>query len=166
MITSAFIGWGLLGFYRGQRDYDYEFSKHNTTSLYLYSCRMIYGITGMCIYTFPLAWVVFIPIEIYRLEVYIRNLDEQNKEHYEANKKQKEKQRKQYRLNNPEKIKEQQKQSRERNKEKHKKYKKQWREQNKEKNREKLKEKINEIKNEILKEFKILKEEKLNNEKL
>jgi hypothetical protein len=81
MITSAFLGWGLLGFYRGQRDYDYEFSKINT-SLYLYSCRMIYGIAGMCIYTFPLAWVIFIPIEIYRLEVYIRNLDEQNKEYY------------------------------------------------------------------------------------
>jgi len=103
-------------------------------------------------------------IKEYVKEYYETNkekIKEQNKEHYEANKKQKQKQRKQYKLNNPEKIKEQEKQSRERNKEKHKEYKKQWREQNKEK---KLREKINEIKNEILKEFKILKEEKLNNE--
>ena len=81
--ACAFLGWGLLGFYRGQRDYDYELSKpNNTTALYLYSCRMIYGIGGMIIYTIPLAWDLLIPIEIYRLEVYIRNLDEQNKEIY------------------------------------------------------------------------------------
>jgi hypothetical protein len=85
------------------------------------------------------------PKEYY--EQYREKIKEYQKEYYEDNKEHK----KEYRERNKE------KQYYEDNKEKLKEYQKQYRERNKE---EKLKEKINEIKNEILKEFKILKEEK------
>ena len=70
--SSLFIGWCLLGFYRGQNSYDYNFSYIET---YLYSKRITHGICGMMMYACPIFIAITLPKELFRLEVNIRNLE-------------------------------------------------------------------------------------------
>ena len=75
--------WCGLGFYRGINKYKYNLNKYDIKKKYLYSASMINGLFGVCMYVNP----AFVPIimykELYRLEVNIRNLqDEKNNEHY------------------------------------------------------------------------------------
>ena len=69
---SLFLGWILLGFYRGQNSYDYNFSYIET---YLYSKRITHGICGMMMYACPIFIAITLPKELFRLEVNIRNLE-------------------------------------------------------------------------------------------
>jgi hypothetical protein len=88
--------WTSLGFYRGTKQYNYYYNKYKTDrkSPYMYTkeiekettrivmCGM-YGIFGILIYINPFCAPVIISKEIYRTEVYIRNLhDERNKDYY------------------------------------------------------------------------------------
>ena len=89
--SSIFLGWSLLGFYRGQNSYDYNYSKNTKNSIkynieqksYLYSKRITNGFFGSVVYANPFLLVITIPKEIFRLEVNIRNLEnEKNRDYY------------------------------------------------------------------------------------
>ena len=81
---SLFLGWILLGFYRGQHSYDYRYSKdYYRYESYLYSQRIIPGFFGMTLYACPVFIFITIPKELFRLEVNIRNLEyEKNEDNY------------------------------------------------------------------------------------
>jgi len=86
--------WGLLGFKRGMHDYDYDYDckckkkKDNKyyydNGPYLYSIRIALGLGGVILYMNPLTAILFvIPREIFRLEVNLRNIeDEKNGDYY------------------------------------------------------------------------------------
>ena len=89
--SSLFLGWSLLGFYRGQNSYDYDYCKNTKNSIkynieqksYLYSKRIGNGFFGSVIYSNPFLLIITIPKEIFRLEVNIRNLEnEKNTDYY------------------------------------------------------------------------------------
>ena len=81
---SLVLGWTLLGFYRGQHNYNYNYYKVlYKFETYSYSHKLLHGLTGMVIYSSPIFIFVTIPKEIYRLEVNIRNLEhEKNTDYY------------------------------------------------------------------------------------
>ena len=81
---SLFLGWILLGFYRGQNSYDYRYSKdYYRYESYLYSQRIMHGFFGMTLYACPVFIFITIPKELFRLEVNIRNLEyEKNEDNY------------------------------------------------------------------------------------
>jgi hypothetical protein len=73
---SLFLGWTLLGFYRGQHSYDYRYSTdYYRYESYLYSKRIIHGFFGVMFYACPFFIFITIPKELFRLEVNIRNLE-------------------------------------------------------------------------------------------
>ena len=85
--------WGLLGFKRGMHEYDYNYNKYNNkedkdkiiqyNKPYLYSVKILLGIGGVILYTNPLIAIPFvIPREIYRLEVNLRNMEDEKKGDY------------------------------------------------------------------------------------
>jgi hypothetical protein len=84
-ITSVFL-WAALGFKRGNNFYDYNHKKNNDNVMNkqnsLYSTKMFYGIVGSLIYINPLFIFCTIPKEIYRLEVNLRNLEDDKKSNY------------------------------------------------------------------------------------
>jgi len=72
--------WGILGFYRGINEYDYNHEKRKklnylTPEPYLYSCKIANGFTGCLFYVIPPFLVLSIPTEIYRLEVNLRGME-------------------------------------------------------------------------------------------
>jgi hypothetical protein len=70
----------LLGFKRGIESYDYNYRSKES---YMYSSRIFYGFVGGALYLNPLLLIViFIPKEIYRAEVYIRNLEKEKETDY------------------------------------------------------------------------------------
>jgi hypothetical protein len=77
--------WCGLGFYRGIKQYKYDIDKYKIKNTYLYSDAIIKGFFGVLLYVNP----VFLPFimykELYRLEVNVRNLqDEKNSEYYNS----------------------------------------------------------------------------------
>jgi hypothetical protein len=99
-LTVNIIGgsWAALGFYRGVKMYNYNYGgkKHleyeyikNTNKPYLYSKtienggkRFLSGLMGTVFYLNPFFWFIYIPKEIYRLEVNIRGLEDEKKSTY------------------------------------------------------------------------------------
>ena len=80
---SLFLGWSLLGFYRGQNSYDYRYSKdYYRYESYLYSQRITHGFFGMIMYACPFFIFMTISKELFRLEVNIRNLENEKNEDY------------------------------------------------------------------------------------
>ena len=73
-----------LGYRRGIHAYDYVYnSRRFRYEPYLYSTRMGYGIVGAFVYMCPAFYIILLPKEVYRFEVYMRNLkDEQNTNFY------------------------------------------------------------------------------------
>lgn len=72
--TTSFItitSWGVLGFYRGLHEYNYNHAK-NPKKPYLYSEKTMNGIVGCLLYLNPFLLSLSVPNEIYRLEVNIR----------------------------------------------------------------------------------------------
>ena len=67
-------GWASLGFYRGTRDYQYSVCKYEYR--HLYTSQFLYGIAGSICYLNPgLAIFIFLPKELYRVEINIRGLE-------------------------------------------------------------------------------------------
>jgi hypothetical protein len=90
IIKYALItGWGLLGCKRGINSYDYKYKKYNQKKeiqerdTYFYSTKLFYSICGIVTYVNPFLFPITIPKEIYRLEVNIRGIEnEQNSDYY------------------------------------------------------------------------------------
>jgi len=81
-ITTG-IFYGLLGIKRGMNDYDYRYKKYsNRKESYLYSKKIYYGLHGFILYINPLLLFITLPKEIYRLEVNIRNMENEKKKDY------------------------------------------------------------------------------------
>lgn len=81
-ITGCF-SWCGLGFYRGRNQYKYRHDKYNINKNYLYLDAMKYGFYGVILYISPPFLPLTIYKELYRLEVNMRNLeDEKNSEYY------------------------------------------------------------------------------------
>lgn len=73
---KSMVAWSSLGFYRGMMDYQHSVYKYEYP--YLYTNHFLHGVAGSICYVNPgLSLFIFIPKEIYRLEVNIRGL------HYE-----------------------------------------------------------------------------------
>ena len=86
MITSC-TGWTVLGFNRGINSYDYHYNqckKYNSKN-YFYTTRIICGIGSSFIYINPVCIPLLICKEIYRLEVNLREMeDEKQSEFYNS----------------------------------------------------------------------------------
>jgi hypothetical protein len=76
----CYISWGGLGFIRGINSYKYE-KKEN----YLYVNSVCYGIYGIGLYISPFLLPFSLHKEIYRLEVNLRNLENEKKTKYYNN---------------------------------------------------------------------------------
>lgn len=79
VLYSGATGLIGLGFKRGIHSYNYELTKRNkyrdNKETYFYSHAVYHGIFGSISYIIPIFWVMYIPKEIYRLEVNLRNLE-------------------------------------------------------------------------------------------
>jgi hypothetical protein len=84
-ITLA-MSWGALGFKRGLNSYDYKHKKYSTilvnNSTYLYTFRIMDGIMGTLIYLMPVFLPITVTKEIFRLEVNLRNLEQEKTRDY------------------------------------------------------------------------------------
>ena len=69
-------GWGGLGFIRGINSYTYNYNKHES---YLYSKSLFHGIFGLFIYIHPIILPYTIYKEVYRLEIDMRNIEDEKK---------------------------------------------------------------------------------------
>ena len=75
--------WSGLGFYRGLNYYKYNLDKYEIKKNYLYSDSIIHGFFGVFMYVNPAFLPFIIYKELYRLEVNVRNLqDEKNSKYY------------------------------------------------------------------------------------
>ena len=73
------VCWSSLGFNRGMNDYEYRIQKQNEK---LYSMKIWYGVFGVMTYLNPILLIFTIPKEIYRLEVNVRNMDDEKKTNF------------------------------------------------------------------------------------
>lgn len=76
LIGSAFC-WGLLGFKRGCAKYDHLYSQPCLKELFLYRNKISTGIIGSLLYINPILLLPILYKEIYRFEVYLRNMDKE-----------------------------------------------------------------------------------------
>ena len=75
----AISAWGLLGFYRGVQECNYDrkkYGSHNKKDYpELYSVKLFYGVIATCMYVNPLTgWLMGLK-EAYRLEVNLRGVE-------------------------------------------------------------------------------------------
>ena len=76
-------GWPALGFKRGMNSYDYNYSnnrlyRHSEKMKYpLYLDKLVWGIVGMLWYLNPVGGFFGLYKEIYRLEVNLRNIEDE-----------------------------------------------------------------------------------------
>jgi len=83
--SIAIIGytvWCGLGFIRGANYYKYINNKYDKNNIHLYSDSFMYGIYGILMYANPLLLPITIHKELYRLEIDIRNLENEKKSDY------------------------------------------------------------------------------------
>jgi hypothetical protein len=76
--STIHLSWCALGFMRGLNSYNYK--KYKET--YLYTDKFFYGLAGICIYGNPFFLIITLPKELYRLEVNIRNLEQEKDSDY------------------------------------------------------------------------------------
>lgn len=79
---SGTIGWAGLGFIRGANYYNYYYIKSDKKENYLYAKSFLNGCFGVILYINPIIFPLLLYKEIYRLEVNIRNLEEEKKNNY------------------------------------------------------------------------------------
>ena len=76
-------GWPALGFKLGMNSYDYNYSnnrlyRHSEKMKYpLYLDKLVWGIVGMLWYLNPVGGFFGLYKEIYRLEVNLRNIEDE-----------------------------------------------------------------------------------------
>jgi hypothetical protein len=79
----GYTSWCGLGFIRGVNCYKYSHDKYDKDKPYLYLSSVGNGIFGILMYGNPLLLPVSIYKELYRLEISIRNLEnEKNSRFY------------------------------------------------------------------------------------
>lgn len=74
----------ILGFKRGVESYRYdvESNKKYKSANFFYSEAFLNGVTGSFFYSVPLVNIIMLQKEIYRLEVNLRNLEDEKKSRY------------------------------------------------------------------------------------
>ena len=78
----SYTGWCGLGFFRGINSYKYNYNKYNKKEEYLYVKSLCYGFARLGIYGIPSFLPLSIYKEIYRLEVNLRNLENEKNTNY------------------------------------------------------------------------------------
>ena len=78
----CYTSWCGLGFIRGINSYKYSYNKYDKSCPYLYSDSIINGIFGIIMYANPVLLPIAIHKEIYRIEVNIRNIENEKKNKY------------------------------------------------------------------------------------
>jgi hypothetical protein len=73
------VSLSLLGFNRGMNDYEFRITNYNKK---IYSMKIWYGIFGVMTYLNPVLLIFTIPKEMYRLEVNLRNMDDEKKTNF------------------------------------------------------------------------------------
>lgn len=84
-IIACVSSWGALGFKRGIDSYAYDINRntYKKGSPFLYSRQLIEGILGTFIYINPFLFPITMANEIYRFEVWARNMEhEKNSDRY------------------------------------------------------------------------------------
>jgi hypothetical protein len=69
--------WCGLGFMRGINSHKYSHNKYAKNKDYLYTNSICYGVFGIITYANPFLLPITIYKEIYRLEINIRNLEDE-----------------------------------------------------------------------------------------
>jgi hypothetical protein len=85
--TVILPSWTILGFYRGVKQYNNKYKKecnryennpkYYPKPQYFYAQNIPYGLFGLLMYINPLTVPLVMVKEIYRLEVNVRNLNEE-----------------------------------------------------------------------------------------
>lgn len=83
----CYTTWCGLGFIRGTNSYKYSHIKNSHYKYekkepYLYLDYIVYGLFGIIIYGNPVFYPLLIHKEIYRLEINVRNLEDEKKNKY------------------------------------------------------------------------------------
>ena len=78
----CYTSWCGLGFVRGVNSHIYMHNKLNPKDPVIYSNSVIYGLFGLIMYANPILFPIGIHKEIYRLEVNMRNLENEKKSKY------------------------------------------------------------------------------------
>jgi hypothetical protein len=75
----GYTSWCGLGFIRGINSYKYNHEKYDEDKPYLYLSSIGNGLFGIVMYGNPILLPICIHKELYRLEVNIRNLEDEKK---------------------------------------------------------------------------------------
>lgn len=78
-LKCALFVWGLYGYNRGINAYNYRYRDNNPV---LYTTKIAYDFWGTFVYINPVLMFIVIPKELYRLEVNIRNLEDEKKSRF------------------------------------------------------------------------------------
>ena len=71
----SYTSWCGLGFIRGINSYEYNYNKYNKNEPYIYSNSILNGFFGIFMYANPFFLPFSIYKEIYRLEINLRNIE-------------------------------------------------------------------------------------------
>jgi hypothetical protein len=83
MTIIGYTSWCGLGFIRGINSYKYNHYKYEKKETYMYSSLILNGILGIFIYVNPILLPITLYKELYRLEINIRNIqNEKNQDYY------------------------------------------------------------------------------------
>ena len=82
IFIPCIAGWTILGFNRGINEYTYKQTKYKH-NIFLYHKKYLHGLLGSFFYINPILWLPLALKELYRIEVNIRDLqDEKNTSYY------------------------------------------------------------------------------------
>ncbi len=82
IFAIIYTGWSGLGFIRGVNSHNFTYNNLKTNEPYLYSDSICNGFYGIFIYANPFFVPVLLYKEAYRLEVKMRNLENEKKSSY------------------------------------------------------------------------------------
>jgi hypothetical protein len=85
LFIIGYTSWCGLGFYRGIHSSKYYHNKYEKNKNYLYINLMCNGFFGIIIYANPVCLPVSMYKEIYRLEVNLRNLENEKNSNFYNN---------------------------------------------------------------------------------
>jgi hypothetical protein len=78
----CYTSWCGIGFVRGVNSHNFSHFKNETKEPIIYTNSFIYGFFGLFMYANPIFLPISIYKEIYRLEVDIRNLENEKKSRF------------------------------------------------------------------------------------
>jgi len=78
LFSIGLVTWGGLGFVRGTNEYIYVNHRFDYKNQNIrYTPMVVHGLYGICIYASPITLVYVIYKELYRLEINLRNLEDE-----------------------------------------------------------------------------------------